>query len=109
LVEIITQLRGPNGCPWDQEQDLFTMRPYLLEETYEVLEAMEVGAQPTVLISVDGFNRAFYQDPGYHTPQLRRMASEGASAERVIPVFPSLTYPGHAVIQHPQRRRCRVR
>jgi predicted AlkP superfamily pyrophosphatase or phosphodiesterase len=50
------------------------------------------------LISVDGFNRAFYQDPGYHTPQLRRMASEGASAERVIPVFPSLTYPGHAAL-----------
>jgi MazG family protein len=47
LVEIIAQLRGPDGCPWDQAQDLATMRPYLLEETYEVLDAMEAGGEST--------------------------------------------------------------
>jgi MazG family protein len=41
LVDIVAQLRGPDGCPWDQEQTLLSMRPYLLEEVYELLEAME--------------------------------------------------------------------
>ena len=37
----MAQLRGTDGCPWDQEQTLLSMRPYLLEEVYELLEAME--------------------------------------------------------------------
>jgi len=41
LVALVAQLRGKDGCPWDQEQSLATMRPYLLEEVYELLEAME--------------------------------------------------------------------
>ncbi len=41
LVGIMEKLRGPDGCPWDRKQDLDTLRPYLLEETYELLEAME--------------------------------------------------------------------
>jgi tetrapyrrole methylase family protein/MazG family protein/ATP diphosphatase len=41
LVEIVRYLRGPNGCPWDRAQTLQTLRPFLLEETYEVLEALD--------------------------------------------------------------------
>ena len=41
LIEIISILRGKDGCPWDKSQDLSSMRPYLLEETYETLEAMD--------------------------------------------------------------------
>ena len=41
LVQIVDRLRDPNGCPWDREQTLSTMRPYLLEECYELLEAMD--------------------------------------------------------------------
>lgn len=37
------RLRGPDGCPWDREQTLQTLRPYVLEETYEVLEAIDLG------------------------------------------------------------------
>lgn len=37
------RLRGPGGCPWDREQTLESLRPYLIEETYEVLEAIERG------------------------------------------------------------------
>ena len=44
LVEIVARLRGPEGCPWDKAQTLSTMRPYLLEEVYELLEAMEHDA-----------------------------------------------------------------
>jgi MazG family protein len=41
LIEIMATLRGPNGCPWDREQDRHTLKPMLVEETYEVLEAIE--------------------------------------------------------------------
>jgi len=43
LLGIMERLRGPGGCPWDREQTLHTLRPYVLEETYEVLEAIDVG------------------------------------------------------------------
>jgi tetrapyrrole methylase family protein / MazG family protein len=41
LVEIMSVLRGPNGCPWDKQQDHSTLKPMLVEETYEVLEAVD--------------------------------------------------------------------
>jgi MazG family protein len=41
LVDIMAQLRAPGGCPWDREQSFDTIKPYLLEETYEVLEAID--------------------------------------------------------------------
>jgi len=40
-VEIMTQLRGPDGCPWDREQTFDTIKRYTLEETYEVFDAIE--------------------------------------------------------------------
>lgn len=43
LVEIMAKLRGPQGCPWDKEQDHKSLKPYLIEEAYEVLEAIESG------------------------------------------------------------------
>jgi len=49
LVEIVAQLRGPNGCPWDKEQTHQSLTPYLLEEAHEVVEAIEqLGPQPTM-------------------------------------------------------------
>lgn len=43
LVEIIARLRAPGGCPWDREQTHASLREYLLEETYEVLESLDKG------------------------------------------------------------------
>jgi tetrapyrrole methylase family protein/MazG family protein len=40
LAEIMTELRSDWGCPWDKEQDHWTLKRYLLEETYEVIEAI---------------------------------------------------------------------
>jgi MazG family protein len=40
-VAIMERLRAPGGCPWDQEQTFDTIKPYTLEETYEVLEAID--------------------------------------------------------------------
>jgi MazG family protein len=44
LVEIMRTLRSPGGCPWDREQTLRSLRPFLLEETYEALEAIDAGS-----------------------------------------------------------------
>jgi len=41
LEAVMARLRGEGGCPWDRAQDLRSLRPYLLEETYEVLEEMD--------------------------------------------------------------------
>ena len=43
LLEIMDKLRDPGGCPWDREQTLRTLTPYLLEEAHEVIEAIEAG------------------------------------------------------------------
>ena len=40
-VSIMARLRAPGGCPWDREQTFDTIKPYTLEETYEVLEAID--------------------------------------------------------------------
>src|SRR5206468_4589218 len=44
LVAVCRRLRGPDGCPWDQEQTLQTMTPYLTEEAVESAEAIAEGS-----------------------------------------------------------------
>ena len=41
LVTIVERLRAPDGCPWDREQTSASLLPYLLEETYEVMESVD--------------------------------------------------------------------
>ena len=43
LVDIMAKLRSPDGCPWDKEQTHDSLKPYLLEEAYEVLETLDDG------------------------------------------------------------------
>jgi tetrapyrrole methylase family protein/MazG family protein len=43
IFEVVHRLRQPDGCPWDREQTHESLRPYLLEETYELLEAIDAG------------------------------------------------------------------
>lgn len=43
IFEVVHRLRAPDGCPWDKEQTHESLRPYLLEETYELLEAIDAG------------------------------------------------------------------
>ncbi len=45
LLDIMKKLRAPGGCPWDREQTIESLKPYLLEETYETLEAMDIGGE----------------------------------------------------------------
>jgi tetrapyrrole methylase family protein / MazG family protein len=48
MLEVVEALRAPDGCPWDREQSHLSLRPYLLEETYELLEAIEGGSTDDV-------------------------------------------------------------
>ena len=48
LAEVVARLRAPDGCPWDQEQTHESLRPYLIEEAYEVLDALD-GEDPNAL------------------------------------------------------------
>ena len=49
LIDIVSKLRSPEGCPWDIEQTPASMIPYLLEEAYEVVESIEDGKQDDIL------------------------------------------------------------
>ncbi|MCA9797334.1 MAG: alkaline phosphatase family protein, partial [Candidatus Eremiobacteraeota bacterium] len=52
-------------------------------------------ARPVVLVSIDGCRPEFYTSDSFDTPTLHRLASEGRSAEKMLSVFPTLTYPNH--------------
>ncbi|MCF8000412.1 MAG: nucleoside triphosphate pyrophosphohydrolase [Halanaerobiales bacterium] len=41
LLDVMEKLRGPEGCPWDKKQDFYSLKPYIIEEAYEVVEALE--------------------------------------------------------------------
>ena len=43
LLQVIRDLRGPEGCPWDKEQNQLTLTPYAIEEVHELVEAIESG------------------------------------------------------------------
>ena len=45
LYEIVKQLRGPNGCPWDKEQTLNSLTPHVVEEAYELVDALNSGCK----------------------------------------------------------------
>jgi tetrapyrrole methylase family protein/MazG family protein len=49
IFEVVHRLRQPDGCPWDREQTHESLRPYLLEETYEALEAIDSGDDAKLL------------------------------------------------------------
>ena len=49
LINIVSKLRSPEGCPWDIEQTPESMIPFLLEEAYEVVESIEDGKQEDIL------------------------------------------------------------
>ena len=49
LCDVIAKLRSPEGCPWDRKQTLETIKPYTLEETYELLEAIDSGDDDAIV------------------------------------------------------------
>ncbi len=49
LCEVVAKLRSPEGCPWDREQTLESIKPFTLEETYELLEAIDSGNDEAIV------------------------------------------------------------
>lgn len=49
LCEVTARLRSPTGCPWDREQTLASIKPFTLEETYELLEAIDSGDDAAIV------------------------------------------------------------
>ena len=43
LLDIMKRMRGEKGCPWDRTQTIESLKPFLIEECYEVIEAIEEG------------------------------------------------------------------
>jgi MazG family protein len=87
IFEIARRLRAPDGCPWDREQTPASLRPYLLEETYELLEAIDRGHDDAkvmeelgdVLLQVAMHSAIAEEEGRFDAAQV----SEGAAAKMV--------------------------
>ena len=55
LVDVVAMLRSPEGCPWDREQTLASLRPFVLEEAYEVLAAIDAGNRAALGAEIGDF------------------------------------------------------
>src|SRR5467141_761567 len=55
LIEIMATLRGADGCPWDREQTIDSLKPFVLEESYEVLDAIDRHDHPALCEELGDF------------------------------------------------------
>lgn len=55
LITVVAALRGPNGCPWDKQQTQESLTQYILEESYELVEAIESQVQPDIVEELGDF------------------------------------------------------
>jgi XTP/dITP diphosphohydrolase len=70
LIEVMAVLRGPGGCPWDAEQTHESLIRYLLEETYELIDAIETGDRDDMIEELGDvlYQVIFHSDLAAHTP-----------------------------------------
>ena len=73
LLDIMAALRAEDGCPWDREQTRESLTPYLVEETYEVLEAIDEGSPQKIK---EGSATCFFRS--FFTVNWRRNAGNSA-------------------------------
>src|SRR5205823_14601532 len=55
LVALMTRLRGPDGCPWDRKQTLESLKPFVIEESYEVVDAIDNNDRAALLEELGDF------------------------------------------------------
>lgn len=70
LVAVMARLRGPGGCPWDAEQSHESLVKYLVEETYELIDAIESGSREELLEELGDvlYQVLFHADLASNTP-----------------------------------------
>src|SRR5438270_376722 len=78
-VEIMARLRAPGGCPWDREQTFDTIKPFTLEETYEVLEAIDNRDWDELREETDELKQEVAKLPQPPKPQHRGVAGAGSA------------------------------
>ena len=70
LVDIVARLRAPGGCPWDAEQTHESLVQYLVEESYELIDAIEAGNRDELIEELGDvlYQVLFHSDIAAHTP-----------------------------------------
>ena len=85
LIEIMAALRAPDGCPWDREQTIDTLKKYILEETYERLDAIDRHDHPAIREELGDF---LFE--AVFVAQLEQEAGHGSIADAVRTVADKL-------------------
>jgi MazG family protein len=92
LVAIMARLRGPDGCPWDREQTFDTIKPYTVEETYEVLDAIDKRDWPSLTEELGDFllQAVFYGQMAEEAGHFRIEDSLDAINEKLVRRHPHI-------------------
>src|SRR5947208_754283 len=107
LLEIMRRLRETGGCPWDREQTRVSLKPFLVEETYEVLEAIESGDANALLEELGDllFQVVFHAQIGAERGEFDMAAILARLADKMVTRHPhvfgaaSVETPGQALAQ----------
>jgi MazG family protein len=107
LVGIMARLRAPGGCPWDREQTFDTIKPYLLEETYEVFEAIDRRDWPNLAEELGDLmlQAVFFAQMASEEGTFRIDDSLNAIAEKLIRRHPHVFGDGTANTSEDVKRR----
>ena len=83
LIAVAHKLRGPGGCPWDAEQTHNSLTKYLLEETYELIDAIESGNRDEIIEEL--YLRALGRPPtDAETTKLQTFFTDGKKPDVVL-------------------------
>jgi MazG family protein len=107
LVAIMAKLRAPGGCPWDREQNFDTIKPYLLEETYEVLDAIDQRDWPGLAEELGDLmlQAVFFAEMASQDGKFRIDDSLDAISEKLIRRHPHVFGDGTAKTSDDVKRR----
>src|SRR5271170_3057668 len=107
LVGIMARLRAPGGCPWDREQNFDTIKPYLLEETYEVFDAIDQRDWPGLAEELGDLmlQAVFFAQMASEESKFRIDDSLDAISEKLIRRHPHIFGDGTAKTSDDVKRR----
>jgi MazG family protein len=107
LVGIMARLRAPGGCPWDREQNFDTIKPYLLEETYEVFDAIDQRDWPGLAEELGDLmlQAVFFAQMASEEDRFRIDDSLDAISEKLIRRHPHIFGDGTAKTSDDVKRR----
>src|SRR5277367_4458840 len=107
LVGIMARLRAPGGCPWDREQNFDTIKPYLLEEAYEVFDAIDQRDWPNLAEELGDLmlQAVFFAQMASEEGKFRIDDSLDAISEKLIRRHPHIFGDGSAQTSDDVKRR----